>query len=149
MDQEFSSNVLADHQIGWDWLSLQLDDGRDVMVFRLRNEAGETDYASATLIERDGTTRPFPASAIRMIGSDPWTSPRTGGAYPQRWAIDIDGFGRLNIRSTLSEQELVTTNSTDVSYFEGAVEAIDDAGNVIGRGYLELTGYAQPLRGGF
>lgn len=149
MDQEFSSNVLADHQTGWDWLSLQLDDGRDVMVFRLRNDAGETDYASASLIERDGTTRPFPASAITMVGSDPWTSPRTGGAYPQQWRIDIEGFGRLQIRSTLPEQELVTTNSTDVSYFEGAIEAIDDAGQVIGRGYLELTGYAKPLQGGF
>lgn len=149
MDQEFSSNVLDESQVGWDWLSLQLDDGRDLMVFRLRDASGRTDYASATLVLPDGSTRTFTPEQIRMAGTDEWTSPASGGRYPQRWTIDLDTLGTFTIRTAFPEQELVTTNSTDVSYFEGAIEAIDDASRVIGRGYLEMTGYAKPLQGGF
>jgi predicted secreted hydrolase len=149
MDQEFSSNVLADHQTGWDWLSLQLDDGRDLMVFRLRNEQHATDFASATIIDPDGKTTPVDGSKVKMAGSEPWTSPKSGGTYPLRWDITVEGFGPVTVRAAMPGQELVTTGTTNVSYFEGAVEALDAAGKVIGRGYLEMTGYAKPMRGGF
>jgi predicted secreted hydrolase len=141
MDHEFSSNALSDNQVGWDWMGLQLDDGTDLMVYRLRNKSGDTDYLSGTRVTSDGVPHYLSDQQLAIDGSNSWTSRKSGGAYPQRWLIRCDGLPPLTVQSEMAGQELITSDSTDVTYFEGASEVLDEQGRHIGTGYLEMTGY--------
>jgi len=83
MDREWSTSALEPDQVGWDWLALQLDDGREIMVFRLRRKDGTDDQMSAgTLVDRDGAAHHVAASdfSLRAVGS--WKSPRRAVREP-------------------------------------------------------------------
>lgn len=147
MDHEFSSNALSPEQVGWDWMGLTLADGSDLMIYRLRNGSGGTDYLSGTRISTDGQPHYLAASEIQLEGSKPWKSAASGGVYPQEWRLVVAGQAPLVVRSLMPGQELLTPNSTKVNYFEGAAEVLDAAGRHVGEGYLEMTGYAKPLGG--
>jgi predicted secreted hydrolase len=143
MDREWSTSALEPDQVGWDWLALQLEDGRELMFFRLRRKDGSTDPMSGgTLVDRDGTSRRLRVGDFRLDPSRTWKSARSGAVYPVQMhlrvpAAEID----LRITAIVDDQEL------DVSfrYWEGAVRAEGRAsGDAIrGRGYLELTGYGE------
>ncbi len=141
IDREWSTSVLEEGQVGWDWLSLQLDDGRDLMVFRLRRSDGRPDpYAGGTLVAPDGASRHLGPDAFRLDALATWTSPETGAVYPARWRLELPGEALdLAIEPILADQEL----SGSIVYWEGAVEVEGTrAGEPIaGRGYVELTGY--------
>lgn len=146
MDHEFGSNQLAEHQVGWDWFSLQLDDGRDLMLYRMRLEDGGADpHSSGTLVERDGRARHLPSGAFTIEATGAWTSPKTGGVYPALWRVRVPGEGLdLIVEPVLADQELVTGGAAGVSYWEGAVRVngASPGAAVTGHGYVELTGYA-------
>jgi predicted secreted hydrolase len=142
MDHEFSSNTLGSDQIGWDWICLQMNKGTDLMVYRMRNAKGETDYAFATEVGSDAEPHFIDGNAIHMEGSDPWTSPHSGGVYPQRWRLQIGDLPPLILHTRFNDQEMRSEQSTHITYYEGAAEATDESGKVIGEGYLEMTGYA-------
>ena len=152
MDHEFGTSFLEPAQVGWDWLSLQLDDGGDLMVFRLRRSDGSVDpRSSGTVVEPDGTTRALsgPAAFVLTPGRT-WQSPASRGRYPVSWTVQLPASGLdLTVTAALDDQELRTEGSTDVTYWEGAV---DIAGTrrgrpVKGRGYLEMTGYTGTAMG--
>jgi predicted secreted hydrolase len=149
MDHEFSSNSLSPEQSGWDWMGLQLSSGDDLMIYRLRNKSGGTDYLSGTRITPDGQPHYLSATDIALIGSRPWKSPTSGGAYPQEWTLRCTGLPPLIVKSAMPGQELITNASTKVTYFEGAAVATDANGKSVGAGYLEMTGYADSLGGSF
>lgn len=149
MDHEFSSNALGKQQVGWDWMGLQLKNGTDLMIYRLRDQSGASDYLSGTVIETDGTPRYLSSDAIAILSSRPWKSPQTGGNYPQEWKLQIDGREQFTVKSLMPGQELTTGNSTKVNYFEGAAAVLDARGNEVGEGYLEMTGYAKSLNSSF
>ncbi len=149
MDHEFSSNALGKDQVGWDWMGLQLKNGTDLMIYRLRDPSGASNYLSGTEIETDGTPRHLSSRSIEISGIHPWKSPLTGGNYPQEWNLKVDGQEQLIVRSLMPGQELTTGNSTKVNYFEGAAEVLDAHGNEVGEGYLEMTGYAKSLNSSF
>ncbi|PYQ65533.1 MAG: carotenoid 1,2-hydratase [Acidobacteria bacterium] len=146
MDREWSTSSLGRDQVGWDWLALQLSDGWDAMLYRLRRADGSTDPASSgTLIAPDGASRPLALADFRLEGSGEWRSPRSGAQYPTkypaRWRVRVPGEELdLDVRPLLADQEL------DVSfrYWEGAVgiAGTHHGRPVRGRGYVELTGYA-------
>jgi predicted secreted hydrolase len=147
MDHEFSTDSLAPEQVGWDWFGLQLADGTDLMVYRMRDRAGATNYLSGTRVGPDGAPHYLAAADITLAGDDPWTSPASGAAYPQRWHLTVDGRP-LVVQSELATQELTSSGaSSGVTYWEGAASVTDDAGRPAGRGYLEMTGYAAPVNG--
>lgn len=148
MDHEFSTAPLAKGITGWDWFSIQLDNGQDLMLFRLRRAGGELHPASSgTLIAPDGTARHLTGEDIRTRPIRRWTSPQTGATYPVAWEILLPAEG-LVLRATaaLDDQEMITAGSTGVTYWEGSLAVTGRAGGdpVKGRGYLELTGYADP-----
>ncbi len=149
MDHEFSSNALRPEQAGWDWMGLSLADGSDLMLYRLRNQQGGTDYLSGTLIKPDGTERYLSDKEITLAPSRSWKSPADGAEYPQRWNVSVRGMPALVVQSLLAEQELHTPDSTKVDYFEGAAAVEDEAGRGLGEGYLEMTGYAGSMGSGF
>jgi len=143
MDREWSTSALGPDQVGWDWFALQLDDARDVMVYRLRRRDGTIDAHSAgALIAADGATRPLAVGDVTVDALDHWTSPRSGVRYPSRWRLAIaDAALTLEITPRLADQELIV----GTRYWEGAVRAEGTAAGrpVGGRGYVELVGYGE------
>jgi predicted secreted hydrolase len=147
MDHEFGTTFLEKDQIGWDWFSLQLDDGRELMVFQLRRRDGSIDpRSSGTLVEPDGVFRHIPLeSGFTLEPGREWRSPATGGRYPVEWQVRIPREGiDLAVTPVLDDQELRTGQSTGVNYWEGAIDVSGRVKGrpVRGRGYLEMTGYA-------
>jgi predicted secreted hydrolase len=140
-DREWSTSALGPELAGWDWLALDLSDGRDLMVYRLRRkDGGVAGESRATLIEASGATHLFGPEAFRMTPRSFWTSPHTGARYPVAVLVEIPEVGlRLETHPLLEDQEL----RLSFRYWEGAVSAVGRAGAAItGSGYLELTGYA-------
>lgn len=155
-DHEWSSELLDPQAQGWDWAGLHLDDGRALMVFRIRDRQGGSLWTQSRWIEADElrTGRRIEGSAIDGAsegvapGFSPvryWRSPRTGVLWPVAMAIRL-GSQTLLLEPLLDDQELDTRAATGVLYWEGAVRVRDPAGLSIGRGYLELTGYGEALR---
>ena len=147
MDHEFSSNALSADQVGWDWMGLNLADGNDLMVYRMRNKTGGNNYLSATLIPPQGPPQYLNATQLALTGDDPWTSQESGGTYPQRWRLRAGPLGDLTIQSAMPGQELLTGDTTHVDYFEGSCRVTDANGKPDGQGYLEMTGYANSVPG--
>jgi predicted secreted hydrolase len=143
MDHEFSSDAMAKNQIGWDWMGLQLNDGTDLMIYRMRSKDGSSDYLSGTRITADGQTHFLSQDQLTISGSSPWKSPASGGSYPQKWSVAVAGEPKLIVSSEMPGQELITTASTKVTYFEGAASVTTQDGEPAGAGYLEMTGYAK------
>jgi predicted secreted hydrolase len=141
MDKEFGSNQLAEHQVGWDWFSLRLDDGRELMLYVLRSEAG-ADYARGTIISATGDATYIDDSAWTLLASRRWHSDRTGAEYPAVWELTVPEIALdVIITPLLDEQENVSALVPDLFYWEGAVEVRTSDGRRIGEGYVELTGY--------
>jgi predicted secreted hydrolase len=142
MDREWSTSSLGRGEVGWDWFALQLSDGADLMLYRLRHQDGAADAASSgTAVSPEGTARHLGFPDFQIAGSGEWRSPRSGVRYPAQWRVQIPSEKLdLEIRPALADQEL------DVSfrYWEGAVEIAGTRRGrpVHGRGYVELTGYA-------
>lgn len=139
-DHEFGSNQLAKDQVGWDWFSLQLDSGEELMVYLLRKENGcfET-TSSGSWIDRAGKVTHLDLSQISVLSRDHWTSPHTKVVYPTKWEIRIPSKSvNVVVEPSLADQELVNKETGKMAYWEGACSV---SGSHIGRAYVELTGY--------
>jgi predicted secreted hydrolase len=149
MDHEFFTHQLEKDQTGWDWFSLQLDDGSELMLFRLRHKDGSVDpYSAGTYVDPQGHQRHLTAADFTLTpGKTPgktWTSPETHAQYPIEWSIRVPLLSaELALRTHLPQQELS-------KYWEGAIEITGTKqGRAIrGAGYLEMTGYAGPVQMG-
>jgi predicted secreted hydrolase len=159
MDHEFTTGELPAGLVGWDWFGLQLDDGSELMLYRLRRADGTwAPESSGSWIGPDGAVVPLGAAAAAVTSDRTWKSPTSGAVYPARWRVQVQvpaaaaaGAARsyeLAIEPKMADQELVTRESTGVTYWEGAcrVSGTRDGQPVTGRGYVELTGYAGTFR---
>lgn len=149
MDHEFGSADLDKDLVGWDWFSLQLDDQRELMLYRLRRTDGSSDpVSSGTVIDRDGRGQHLSIGDFTLEPTSYWTSQTSHARYPQRWRLTIPSQQlSLELVPLMAEQELSTTRSTQVTYWEGAIEVTGSAQGrpVRGQGYMELTGYAKRI----
>ena len=145
-DHEFSTSALDADQIGWDWFSLQFEDGSALMLFQLRERGGGTSASSSgTFITAEGTPRSLQKTDFNIKVLDEWRSPHTHGLYPSAWEIRLDGPEcALNIRPWMADQEIHFPTAT---YWEGAVRFDGTCSGLpaSGNGYVELTGYAGNL----
>lgn len=140
LDREWSTSMLAPDQAGWDWFSLQLDDGRDLMYFRMRRRNGGDDpLSSGALFAAEGAGRHLAHEDVTLAVLDHWRSPG-GYDYPAAWRLTVKPTGQTwEIRPVLADQEF----RHDAHYWEGAVDVLDaTTRRRLGRGYVELTGYA-------
>ena len=144
MDHEWFTHQLAENQVGWDWFSIQLDNGTELMLFELRRKDGTLDpYSSGTFVDEQGRARHLRASEFSLKPLETWTSPKTGARYPIQWRIEAPGLGiSLDCAAALPNQELPAEGSGP-GYWEGAVTY---KGSEHGLGYLEMTGYEKPVR---
>jgi predicted secreted hydrolase len=146
MDHEFGTSFLETEQTGWDWFSLQLEDGTDLMLFQLRRVDGSRDrHSSGTVVDPSGQGVPINIKDFKLEPGLLWRSPSSGARYPIEWRVSIPSRGLdLKIRAALPDQELRSGQSTGVTYWEGSIEVSGEHHGrpVQGRGYLEMTGYA-------
>jgi predicted secreted hydrolase len=147
-DHEWGTSQLGAGVVGWDWFSLRLSDGRDLMVYRLRHPDGEADPRSAgTVVDRNGSHATLGRDDFEVEVFQRWPSPATGARYPTRWRLRVPTEGiDIEVRALLEASELDGTATTGVIYWEGPVEA---SGSQSGEGYVEMTGYAGTLEGRF
>ncbi len=149
MDHEFSTSALSPGQVGWDWFSLQLNEGSDLMVFQIRRKDGSIDpFSSGTWVDSQGQTSQLSNQQFTLRAVDTWRSPNSGAEYPSEWLLEVPSLDlQLEIKPLLADQEM------DVSYiyWEGAVkiEGTISGRQVSGIGYVELTGYAESMEGDF
>ncbi|WP_448597600.1 lipocalin-like domain-containing protein [Thermoleptolyngbya sp.] len=145
-DHEYSTSALTAGTVGWDWFSIQLEDGSALMLYQLRHEDGTPEITSAgTFVSASGETTHLNHDdwTIRVLKT--WKSPRSKAVYPAQWQIRIPRLDLvLEGRSLLADQELNTSTAT---YWEGATtfEGTRQDQPIRGEGYVELTGYATRL----
>jgi len=150
MDHEFFSSGLDKDEVGWDWLSLQLADNTDLMLYRLRHKDGSVDpFSSGTYVDASGKSTFLGIRDFTMTPlGDTYSSPITKAVYPIAWRVTVQSVALdLQLKTPLASQELASDNSAGLSYWEGAITISGTkAGAVIsGVGYLEMTGYAGRL----
>ena len=142
LDREWSTSALGRDQTGWDWFSLQLSDGSDLMFYRLRKKDGSVDpYSAGSFVLKDGTLTRLGPKEVKLDVVRYWQSPK-GGSYPVHWRLSIPSLQlELEVAPVSDNQEL----DLYVRYWEGAVDAagMRNGRPIQGRGYLELTGYAE------
>lgn len=137
IDREWSTSALGENQEGWDWFSIQLNDGREIMLYQLRLKDGGIDnYSSGSIVNKNGDLTPLKAADFEIEVLDTWKSSKTGIDYPSKWRISIPGHDiELNVVPLLQDQELLHS----FIYWEGAVKISGEGFS--GKGYVELTGY--------
>src|ERR1700676_44015 len=147
MDHEFFTGSMAADETGWDWLSVQLEDGSELMLYRLRHRDGSIDpYSSGSYVDARGKSEFLAAKDFVMTPmGDNWGSSATNASYPLRWHVSVPKLGmEFDVTTALRDQELVSGYGP--SYWEGAVDIAGNRGGGVlrGVGYLEMTGYARP-----
>jgi predicted secreted hydrolase len=150
MDHEFFTEQLEENQTGWDWLSVQLDDNTELMLYRIRRSDGSVDpYSSGTYIDASGKATHIALSDFNFAPSgETWTSPSSKATYPIHWKVSVRSLRlSLDVATPLKSQEIFSGSPIIPSYWEGAVRLTGDRGGVPvkGVGYLELTGYDKPF----
>lgn len=145
LDQEWSEALLPPGAVGWDWIGMNLFDGRALTAFRLRRTDGTAVWAGGSFRAPGEPARPFAPDAVRFLPGRTWTSPRTRASYPLDWTVETPA-GRWQVRALLDAQELDSRGSTGAIYWEGLSELLDANGQRVGLGYLEMTGYAGRLQ---
>ncbi|MDC8450273.1 MAG: carotenoid 1,2-hydratase [Nitrospira sp.] len=150
MDHEFGSAELGADQVGWDWFSIQLEDDTELMLYRMRRKDGSSDLASSgTAVSPDGGARHLEVTDFQIESSETWTSAESKATYPSKWRLTFPSLDLvLDVTPLLADQELRTSRSTRVSYWEGAVAVTGTKQGrpVKGQGYVELTGYVERLK---
>jgi RND superfamily putative drug exporter len=130
---------------GWDWFAVNLDDGSDLMVSKVRAADGSYPLVYGTLAGTDGTVRELTPDQFSVTATGSWTSPASGATYPAGWQISLPSEQlQISLTPTVADQELDTRATTGVIYWEGSqVVSATRAGLPLGgQAYVELTGYA-------
>ena len=145
MDHEFFTESMGGDEVGWDWLSVQLSDNTELMLYRLRHRDGSVDpYSSGTYVDSQGKTTHLGLRDFSMTTSGAtWNSTQTGATYPIAWSVTIPQLSlQIEITTSLKSQEFVSRFGP--SYWEGAIDITGRHGDktMQGDGYLEMTGYS-------
>ena len=145
LDHEWSEEILHPSATGWDWIGMNLDDGSALTAFRLRDIGGGAVWDGGSF--RKAGSEPYIFSRGEVIFKPVrfWKSPLTQTTYPVEWIVRTPA-DFYTVKAVIDNQELDSRTSTGAIYWEGLSDLIDSNGKRVGRGYLEMTGYAQPLR---
>ncbi|MDE2082204.1 MAG: carotenoid 1,2-hydratase [Burkholderiales bacterium] len=145
LDHEWSDHYLPAQAVGWDWIGMNLFDGSALMAFAIRRADGSALWAGGSWRRPGAAALYFRPEDLHFQAGRRWHSPASGARYPVQWQIDTP-VGRFGVRALQAAQELDSRASTGTVYWEGLSELLDAQGRRVGLGYLEMTGYAAPLR---
>lgn len=139
-DREISSHGLAKNEAGWDWFAIQLDDGREIMIYELRKKDGSIDrYSAGTLVDTVGNIRHLKRDDYRIKVISTYTSKMTGIRYPSKWEIIVPSEHlSLQVTPLLEDQEFTGDQAMGRPYWEGTCSV---EGSARGEAYTEMTGY--------
>ena len=143
MDHEWSTSALDSGQTGWDWFSIQLSNGYELMYYQIRNVNPDlAPQITGSLIAPDGQKRDLDQGEVRLEVLEYWTSPHTRARYPAQWTLAIPSEElEMDVATVFDDQEMTVS----VQYYEGALQVSgnfrDEA--IAGNGYIEMTGYEQ------
>jgi len=145
-DHEWGPGGLPEGAAGWDWFALQLSDGSELMLYRMRLSGGRASpFSAGTFVPPSGPPRPIAWTDVSLTPVSTWTSPRSKAVYPAAWTLSVSSLGlEATLTPLVADQELVTEKSTGVTYWEGACRVEGKSGGrpIGGRAYVEMTGYA-------
>jgi predicted secreted hydrolase len=148
LDHEWSEAILHPQAVGWDWIGMNLLDGSSLTAFQLRRVDGSALWAGGSFRHANSTSQAttiFKPSDLRFAASTIWPSPTTGARYPMQWQVSTPDE-TYTVRSLLNAQEMDSRSSAGTVYWEGLAELLNAAGQRVGLGYLEMTGYAGKLQ---
>jgi predicted secreted hydrolase len=149
LDHEWSEALLHPDAQGWDWIGINLFDGSALTAFRLRDKSGQAlwDGGSFRAAPQAGQARAriFQYGEVRFTPQRHWRSPASQASYPVEWTLQTPA-GLFHVKALVDNQELDSRASTGAIYWEGLSDLFDSQGRHVGRGYLEMTGYAGALR---
>ena len=151
MDHEISSSQLDSDQVGWDWASVQLDSGQEIMVYIMRQADGSVDpFSTLAWIDSKGTVSHIGPDQFSWTKEEQWTSPHSTASYPIRSELQFrhpSNGDSVRIRfSPLASDQEIQGELGGIRYWEGACDVLDTDSKVIGAAYVELTGYDGKLR---
>lgn len=149
LDHEWSEALLHPEAVGWDWIGMNLHNGDSLTAFRLRRADGSAVWAGGSWRAAAQGASPqgaqsFEATSVIFEPLRWWTSPHTQARYPVEWWVRTPA-GVFKVRALVDDQELDSRQSTGTVYWEGLSDLLGENGQPLGRGYLEMTGYAQRL----
>ena len=148
LDHEWSDGLLHPAAVGWDWIGMNLFDGSALMAFQIRDKTGNAlwDGGSFRHPKFRAGKAPYVFSRGEAIfqALRGWKSPLTQTTYPVEWLVRTPADNYV-LKALLDNQELDSRNSTGAVYWEGLCDLFAGNQQHVGRGYLEMTGYAKPL----
>jgi predicted secreted hydrolase len=144
LDHEWSDAYMDPGAVGWDWIGMNRDDGSALMAFRMRRADGSTLWSGGSHRPAGGASRHFADGEVVFTPGRWWSSAASSARYPVEWRVATPA-GAFGVRALLDDQELDSSASTGAIYWEGLAVLVDDTGPRVGRGYLEMTGYAKRL----
>ena len=125
-------------KLAWDWFSLQLDDGADIMIYNLRDKDNKSMLAMVSY-SQNGKTELLSNTDFTLTPGAKWISNKTGIAYPVEWNIKIPNKKiAITTHSIIDNSEFDAKLTTYNIYWEGAVKV---KGSHTGQGFMELSGY--------
>ena len=145
LDHEWSQEVLAPGAVGWDWLGMNLLDGSSLTAFQLRDKTGGALWDGGSFRSANKSLYIFSRGEVIFKPTRFWKSPLTQTSYPVEWIVRTPA-DFYTLRAVIDNQELDSRQSTGAIYWEGLSDLIDSNGKRVGSGYLEMTGYASPLK---
>jgi predicted secreted hydrolase len=150
MDHEFFTHQLEADQVGWDWLSLQMEDKTELMLFRIRSKDGSVDpFSAGTFVDAKGGQIHLRAEDFTLAPvGEAWKSPSTHASYAIRWKISVPKLEiEVEAETALASQEITSDSRVGPNYWEGAIRVSGRkaGGALSGTGYLEMTGYDRPF----
>jgi predicted secreted hydrolase len=145
LDHEWSEALLAPEAVGWDWIGMNLDDGSALTAFQLRRADETALWDGGSFRSAGGSTYIAQQGENQFSRGRRWTSAASGAAYPVEWMVRTPA-DIYTVRALVDDQELDSRASTGAIYWEGLSDLIDSNGKRVGRGYLEMTGYAKRLK---
>jgi predicted secreted hydrolase len=154
LDHEWSQSLLHPQAVGWDWIGMNLLDGSTLTAFQLRTRSGEALWAGGSVrVAGQTQAENLTPDQVRFTPIRRWTSLNSGVSYPVQWSVEITRNNsstgqpeRYTVNALVDNQELDSRQSTGAIYWEGLSELFDRNNQLLGRGYLEMTGYGSPLR---
>lgn len=144
LDHEWSQELMHPQAVGWDWIGINMLNGGALTAFHLRDKNGNTLWDGGSF-RADGKLRTFQRGEVLFRPVRIWQSPLSHARYPVEWSVQTPA-GYYTVRAVVDDQELDSRTSTGAIYWEGLCEVLDSNNRLVGRGYLEMTGYAAPLR---
>ena len=144
LDHEWSQEIMPPQAVGWDWIGINLFDGGALTAFRLRDKTGNAVWDGGSF-RSGGKLLTFTRGDVVFKPLSAWKSPLSQASYPVEWAVRTP-TDLYTVRAVLDNQEMDSRMSTGAIYWEGLCEVLDSNQKLVGRGYLEMTGYAAPMR---